>query len=325
MPSNSPKPQPYFTLGEASRLTRISRDSLRSACDVGRIPHQRGENGYRMIPAAVVERLRKHGLKNFPPVSTSSESPEPVDDQTTPKRVGPAERLGLLGQPSPKLQTLKERLEAKKMRLEDQQTGRELERLRREGKEERRSIAEETRRKREIEKAEQDRARLERTRAAEEERRRKWFAEQYKVSASTLESAAFWGSLDIKQNAEEISEELAKYLLEALRALGPASQVDELDDAREQAIGKALEPLRRKKRQREIVELTLRGVGPYLRELSEKGWIAIPDHRDLNLLAIQLEPSMRAALEREVEESNLNQTEARRFLHDAIDRRLKLI
>jgi len=310
----------WLTLGELSRLTKIPRDTLRTACDVGRLPSQRSAKGYRLIPVSVVERLRKRGLKVFPLPDSSSDATE--DDHS--RRTVAAERLGLLGQPSRKLQRLKEQAEAERMRLDRERTTWDLERVKRDREEERRGLAEAEREARERQEAEEQEIRLERVRAAEAEQRRKWFDEQARFAAGELGRQVFRESLDVGNDPQALAETLCDCLTEALRDSGPQSKSWELSKARECAVSKVLQPWRDRKRHRQVVDFALSSVAPHLRELKDKGWISVPCE-DVHLLADQLEGPMRAILEAQVELRNLAEEQAKELLYDAIDRRLRII
>ena len=310
----------WLTLGEVARLTKIPRDSLRAACDVGRLPSHRSPKGYRLIPLSVVERLRKRGLKAFPLPDSSSDATE--DDHS--RRTVAAEKLGLLGQPSRELQRLKEDVEGTRMRLECERTGWELDRLKREREEERRRLAEAEREARERQEAEEQEIRLETARAAKAEQRRKWFDEQARLAADALGRLALREHLDIAQQHGPLAQTLGDYLREELRDFGPDSPWYEVETARKCAVSKTLEPWRERKRHRQVVDSALSSISPHLRELKDKGWISL-SHEDVHLLAEQLEGPMRSILEREVPARKLGREQTKELLYDTIDRRLRII
>lgn len=129
--------QLFFTVGECARETGIPIPTLRHHCDTGRIPCQREDNSRRLIPARVVAKLKKRGLKAFP-------RPGQVEDVESPKeqparRSRAPDRGGLLAEPSEELRKQKEALQKARMELErtqvalqQQQIARQLETLERE-------------------------------------------------------------------------------------------------------------------------------------------------------------------------------------------------
>jgi len=61
-----PQIEKVLTLGQVARLTRVSKDRLGRACDLGRVPHSRLPSGYPLISATVARQLSRHGLEAFP-------------------------------------------------------------------------------------------------------------------------------------------------------------------------------------------------------------------------------------------------------------------
>ena len=313
----------WHTIGEASRSTTISRDTLRTACDTGRLPSKRSEKGYRLIPEGVVQRLRQHGLKAFPPLGGTASARVP-ENEGPPRKIVAVERLGLLGEPSPKLKELKERVEAAKMDLECDRATRDLERLRRAYQEEDEELAQRQEEAQEEDLAAVEQDRLERTRIAAEQRRNKWFIEQAQKTMREISRRADREGLDIGRDSEALAQALHSALTEALRELDPEAEWYSLYQARRRAAQQFLEPFRWRSRQLGIVESVLRNIESHLHELLDGGWLALPS-RNVALLAQQLEIPMRSILEREIFSRNLTRTQAEEVLREAIDRRLRII
>ncbi|MDA2912983.1 hypothetical protein MYX77_03310 [Acidobacteriia bacterium AH_259_A11_L15] len=278
---------------------------------------------------SVVERLRKQGLAGFPrpydPITVGS------PEESTPKqsdRPTAAERIGLLAEPTPEIVKAKEEAESGKLKVEQQraalelaQIGRQLKILDKEAAAERRQIAEEQERQQ----AEEDQARLEQARATEAERRQKWFEEQAKLAVKELGQLLRYEGLDFLSDPEPLARELYDSLAKELRECGPDSPGYEVRQARERALHKALEPWRKQKSQRQILDSALGKIGSYMRELGDKGWLGDLDYRDIDLLTEQLKDPMRSILEREIAAGDLTAQQAEEVLHDAVDRRLKIV
>lgn len=318
----SQKGDRFLTIGHAARYAKISRDRLRDACDVGRVPYIRSTKGYRLISAETTETLRRRGLDAFPPVPKAPD-PTPATD-ATPRRSLPGERLGLLGEPSPALRKLKESLEAAKMQLEIETVTETLSEIQDERRQKIAGRTAEERARSEREQEEQEQLRQEEAQAAAAQRQREWFAAQAKTAVELLYRKAAWIPVDLTVCQEEVAARLAEAFQKGLSKLGPDSPAREVETATRRAVDATLAPYRKAKEQKDVIESALRCIAPHLTDLQRKGWLDCAP-TDVEFIAGQVKEPIRKILERESQRRELSRTQAEEIVRNGIDARFQIV
>lgn len=314
----------FFCLGEVSKSTRIPRNALANACATGRVPYTRSPAGYRLISEGVLERLRSHGLSAFPrPAATSSEATA-EESQNGPSV--PAERLGLLGEPSAELKALKEATEGTKMRLERERVDWELERLRQEREKERAAAAEAQHAERAEEEAAAEHEQQAEMARQREAKRMEWLKHEAELAGDRLRFAWIVQGLDqnhLNEDRENIEAALAPEIAKRLHDLSPDSSWSVRESARQAAVDCVMKPYLRDHNLQGTIRSAMYEIPRYLEELRNKGWITV-DSKDLEFYARRMEPRVRAFLEAESRDRELTHLEAKDLVCRFIDEELKL-
>lgn len=315
----------FFPIGQVAKATGIPRHTLANACASGRIPFKRSPSGYRLISEGVVEQLRTHGLAVFPrPAATASSEGSPEDSQSPP--LAPAERLGLLGEPSKKLQAQKEATETAKMQLEQERVDRELERLRRERQQERAAMEAEQAARWAEEETAAEREHRAQVAQQEEARREEWLKGEMGLAEDRLRTLWLLQGLDwnrLDEVRKDLTAALTCELAKTFQALSPDSSWAARESARQVAMERALKPYLREHKLQATIRSVMSEIPRYLRELQERAWINV-ESEDVEFLARRLEPRVRAFLEAEGLDRELSDTEAEELIRHFIDEELRL-
>lgn len=326
----------WYLLAEASKATRIPRGRLDHACRVGRLPYRRSETGARLLAQSTIDKLRKQGLAAFPrPYDPIAVAP-PEEAAKQPDRPGPAERIGLLAEPSPEIVKVKEQAEAARFRAEAAEATareqreraklsdfwRERQRARQAEIEAEREVEAERRREEAAVRRELEHQR------AEQRRREEWAARELRLALD--ECTADFGFLGPvpTSKAQEAKQAIAENLVEewTARSIGPDSLSSACQRARSRAIDRALHLYRWAALRKKLFENPWRSeIEDYLDGLHRDGYISL-EYSDRRFLAGRIKPRVIAATENEFSKRSgrVTEEEARQVVHEAIDRELKL-
>lgn len=322
----------WYSLAEAAKATRIPRGRLDHACRVGRLPYRRSETGARLLAQGTVDNLRKQGLTAFPrPYDPMAVAP-PEEAAKQPDRPGPAERIGLLAEPSPEIVKAKEKAEAAKLKVEEQkaslelaQIGRDLRAVHDEMAAERQAEAEARRAEREAEaecrRQEAERQRQDARARQDFERRKAWLSAQLELALSEASRELGIFGIVPSESRQEAKERIARELVYATADLSPEPSAVACEKARKKVIDRALAPYRLA----HTIQKALPEVPKYLDRLYEDGYISLCAE-DREFLAKRLQPRLKARLEKQAQarSSQLTEAEALELVRDAVDHELKL-
>ncbi len=349
-------PGSYYTLTEAARATGIPRGVLDHGCRSGRLPFRQTESGTRLLAGDVVAQLaRDHDLRSFPKAYESPPGPAPnlgYEQESAPalasaapaaRAPNAADRLGLLGEPSPELKRAKEQAEAEKLKAEKEeallrQEHSKLERSRLqhqqqgEDEERRNARAEELKAKRaadaeSLRLEEESRQQAERERLRAQERAR-WTAAQFNQALREMRG---YGVLSLIPYSEEeqVKDRIQRELASELEHLNPMSPLSACAAARRSALATVLNPFRCNGLIRKMFFWQASRFNPirkYLDKLNDGGWLRRPlDESQRQFLAERWEPEIKERIRREYDRrGGLTEGEAQVVLEHAVDDKVGL-